>query len=1144
MSQFTSANDISFIRVSVQLDLNDKNQKLYSSGDLRHKLPLKDLVAHYNSDFLDDTEDEFFNFNPSNFPESFIKFRYLIEDELHENEENDLLLYRDLEPWRNVFVKLHIVDDISMSGTTSSIDDNVYCKTIDLKQLSDINTYYDIALNTFKILKQYYKTLKYLKLKSPTDIIVESDEKDIKLDFENIASENSNTYYQLSKAKYKIKNTDLDIQMKSRQMKYKANLLILAGQYQASLTYLNDCIIQFYKNGDFLWLANALEMIIFVILNLIAIPDSNNTISVPHCIDYLIDYDKHAICKDKILKKHDILRVTNDQTKISSDTPRNSSDLQNLHSHSSELVDGNSHSYSRRHEIFPQALPLLIANIYEKLIHYYEYTANETIDFVTPILLNQTIINYLNFLHLSITVSDFNIWLEKLTTIETSLYERCYLQPIENDLLFQLMKFERLNLIKTLPLHQALRWIKMQIIISRVLQTKKNVVLVLFNWISDNKERYNFNLIKIWNEPLTDYLFQLLIENIENKIIAKKIFLLLLNIATDLNLRIKICNLGLQNYNLFNATELLLIFNGIKSWPSSNKSLITSINVIERDAKNPPLPNVQYLKTNENEMVEDEVFNPFRNKDYSRKKKIPVAEYVYIKNETINLELHFFNYYSIDLKVENIKASSNLSNIFKVFEFVPVVLAAKHSTTVYLNLLCIDDFVDGSKEIDEFIIQLSEVRNAEFAMHIQNKKSIILFSVLPEQPLLTNTSIFKTNVNYDSLNDCSHILQNMNAIKFDIFDIEVNTNKTCMNPLAFFNKKRISKAESQLYDYMKNQIIKSIYATFSVIGNGDIKLNVTADFANFKVPFVDKIDFVMKYGIIRNNIKYMSSLAVPWVIDYVENMIITNLEIIPFISIPSEQISLGVSTKNDQIENKESWLNFAEENYDFKWLLLLNVRNISNESISLYFKYADSFQSESFNIESERNKRIIIPIEASLFENDKKNGQTTAFNILMNFNNIIHIMYSKVSEEIKHKMNLLTNIKLEDCYNSQKLVNRQDVEIFLSNNESILSTGQKASIVLKPGLNTLETHHKNVLVSLMVIDTITGKDVLEDDRNTILLNGMRTFNIDSNQDSVTIDCIFLIPGNYEINCLCEIGDDPSRVVKFFSTRPCTLRVIH
>ncbi|OBA26355.1 hypothetical protein HANVADRAFT_53225 [Hanseniaspora valbyensis NRRL Y-1626] len=1150
-------NDITSIKVCVKLNIDYSLNSLELTKILKHKLQLQDLIPFFKSNSIEEEEDETHLFNPSHFPQSFIKFDYYLEDEINENDDNDLLLYHDLEPWRNTFVKLIVEKNIDEKTVfaNGSIEENIYCKAVTIDQLNDIKTYHDIASNTFEILKNYYKSLKYLKLRSPSDILVNSEEPIKRVNFQNNnISENSNTYYQWTKAKYKMNNIDLNIQIQSRIIKFKANLLILAGQYKTALKFLNDCIIQFYKNGDFLWLANSLEMIIFVILNLIALSNTmkegEKDVIVPTCVNYLIDYDKHCICKDKIVKKIHTTTHAIDKNSLSANgvqTPRNSSDAHSLPSRNSESFDTNiQFDPSKKHVIFPQALPLLISNIYDKLIHYCEYTSNEEANFLTPIIFNNTVINYLNFLHLSIKIEDFNKWLNKMTDIEITNFEPNYLQPMQTDLQFQLQKFSKINLINNLPIYHSLRWINLQTSFSDTLSNKRNLIFLVYQWISDNIDSCDFSKARILDEPIESFVYQLILNNLENQTISRKLIMLVLTISSDSNLINKICEIGLRNYENYNSEEQSTLIKGIETWPSYNESLLVSSEVLERNINEADLPVVELLKNtdDEKEFVKDEVFNPFRNKDYSRTEKLPIIEHAYIKNEIISLNLHFRNYYNIDLLINDINVDFPLKEFFEIIDFESTILAARKITKIEIKIKCLMDYSVDTKEIDKFVVKIAEFKNDTILMKILKKPCIHSFKILPEQPLLKNPSTIKSIINFDTFNKCDHLIKNLNTTELEIFNIAINVNNKEMNPLIFFNKKKVNIAETQLYDHMIDQLKQSIKVNYNFVENKDVKLDISLDFMKFQIAHAHKIDIIIKYGLIKENIKYISSLTVPWNLQFNEKLIVTNLEIIPFNTIPSEQISLGeISNEDANVQSKESWMQFIEKNHDFKWLLLLNIRNISKEEIVLKYSYDDIFKSEEFLIDADRNRRVIIPIESSLFDNNTKNGKNTAYNILMNFNNLIHLFYGDMKNFFEYKMNLLSNIKLEDCYNSQKLVNRNDISIYLSKNENILSMGQTATIVLKPGTNIFKNKIQNVLVSLMVIDTITGEDVLQDDKNTVLLNGMRTFNIDGNQEAVTIDCIFLIPGNYEINCLCEIGDDPSRVVKFFSTRAFNVRVV-
>jgi len=133
-------------------------------------------------------------------------------------------------------------------------------------------------------------------------------------------------------------------------------------------------------------------------------------------------------------------------------------------------------------------------------------------------------------------------------------------------------------------------------------------------------------------------------------------------------------------------------------------------------------------------------------------------------------------------------------------------------------------------------------------------------------------------------------------------------------------------------------------------------------------------------------------LNIPIELDYTDSLIIPNFEILPFNLIPSEQISLptvegteehGIpnsskaafnnALKKDDNKEVEKWISFLEKNSNYKWILLLNLRNVTSSAITLNSIYKkefdnnkeDAFKNDAIVINECSNRKVMIPIEAS-----------------------------------------------------------------------------------------------------------------------------------------------------------------------------------
>lgn len=1143
----TAYNDITSIKVLVKntSSVKDINNKLVQQIQLKH------LVPHYkNSNEIENKDDHATLLNPSFYPESFLKFEYTSIS--HDIEE--LLIYHDLEPWRNQLVVLSITDELSSNKKKDCILDNVYYKHMCVNDLNNISQYYTICQNVYEILKNYIRSVSYMKLKSPNNFIIKETKR---IDYlaNSKHTENSNTYYQLTKAKYKINNMDADIQLQSRKLKYIANILMLAGQYKRALEVLDDCVVDLYKNGDFLWLSNALEMVVFCLLNIISITnDKDGEILIPHCIDYLIIYDKHILLKSKILRnvlKHENSDASDNRDSV--DIDRRRQDL---------LEKGHKKSLNI------QSVMFLVVQIYEKVIHYMEYTYDELDNYVTPSILNSTCINYLWLMHESIVHNDMNEFITSITNIKTGTLSKHYLQPIKEDFLLLYKKYEMHGIFKSLDLSDCLRFINLSMKMIDLLPSEKSLIFKYFYFIEKFKNDDGF----INNNLLNNYMFEkmaaLVIKKFkDNKIILKRMIILALKYCSDDRLKTNLANYSIKYHFLFKREEQELIIANLKTWTKEvNSCLLKSYRILERFEAPTVIPKMESLNVIEQTAVVDEVYNPFRNRSNIKDELVEI-KHCFVENEIMIVQFTFNNFLKIDLTLIDVRVnnqdSSNSEHFIKADE-VNSKLGKSAITDVVTKFRCVNGLGDKYIDINDFEFKFEELENLNITAvkpytknHSKNKVLII-----PQIPILDGGESFLLHLDSDCINQEEIIIKRKNSLDLEIFGMRVNVKQYKIHD--FFGKRKLNKSEYELYDYMLTEFYKSL-SLESDVQKDYLKIHLNFNFKDHKVVNVDSFDLIIHYGIISEDVKYSKELVVSVKVEYEDTLIIPNFEILPFNLIPSEQISLEnninqdtsliKTSRVDSTGKQEKWISFLENNSEYKWILLLNLRNISRFDItckSTYKRYIDdkkeSYENIDVLIKTNSNRKIMIPIEASLFNNIADPQKSIAYNILTNFKRNIQIEY--VKNEKHHLVNLMSNLKLEDCYNSQKLVNRQDILITMDDGVNTFKVGEKKKVQLQPKIFNTESQLKmnsrgdNMLISLMVLDIITSEDVLEKE-SIVLINGMRTFNIDqlSQEKMVSIEMLFTAPGSYEINCLCEIGKDPSSVLKYFGTRALTVRVL-
>lgn len=1143
----TVYNDITSIKILVKntSSVNNINQKLIKQIQLKH------IVPYYKNNNEVENKDDYTGFlNPSFYPESFIKFEYANTSQ----DIEDLLIYHDLEPWRNQLVVLTISDDLSSSEKNDRILDNVYYKHISVNDVNDINQYYNICQNVYEILKNYIRSLSYMKLKSPNNFMINKENR-INYFSNSIKTENSNTYYQMTKAKYKINNMDASIQLNSRKLKYTANILMLSGQYKKALEVLDDCIVDFYKNGDFLWLSNALEMVCFCLLNIISITnDKDGEIFIPHCIEYLIMYDKHILLKSKVIKN--VLKHVN----TNASDNRDSVDMDQI---KHEFADK-----GHKNTLNVQGIMFLIVQIYEKLIHYLEYTYDEADNYATPSILSNVYMNYLWFMHQSIVCDDMNDFFTSITNIKTGSLNKFYLQPIREDFLFLYKKYEMYGIFKSLNLRECLRFINLNFNMIDMLQSEKSLILKYFYFVEKFKNDDDF----VNNDELNGIIFKkmadlVLKKFIDNKSIFKRLVVTVLKYCSSDNLKTELANLSLKYHSLFKKEEQELIIASLKTWTNErNTCFLKSYRILKRLDTQTVTPKMEILNVLEQTDVVDEVYNPFRNKSRI-KDEIVENKHCFIENEIMSVEFTFDNYSKIDLTLSDVKINSEeFSNIhhFEKFDDVNNKLCNSSVTRVVVNFKCVNGLSDKYIDINDFEFKFKELQSLKITPirpytknHPKNKVLVI-----PQVPIIGIDEHPFLCLDNDCINMKEIIINRRNSIDLEIFDMKVNVSH--YNIHDFFGKKKLSKSEYELYDYMVAEFHESLHLEAN-IHKDYLKIVLNINFMDYKVVNVESFNITIQYGMISDDVKYTNELVVPVKVEYKESLIIPNFEILPYNLIPSEQISLNTSaihetsftnsSMNDHLNTKEKWILFLENNNEYKWILLLNLRNVSTYDITCKSSYerfngpeSERYENDAVLIKSNSNRKIMIPIEASLFDNITDLQKSIAYNILMNFKRNIKIEY--VKNKKKYLINILSNLKLEDCYNSQKLVNRQDIIITMDDGMNTFKVGEKKRIRLEPKMFNTENNLKvnknggNMLISLMVLDIITSEDVLEKE-NIVLINGMRTFNIDQlNQKKiVSIEILFTTPGSYEINCLCEIGKDPSSVLKYFGTRALTVRVL-
>jgi len=248
-----------------------------------------------------------------------------------------------------------------------------------------------------------------------------------------------------------------------------------------------------------------------------------------------------------------------------------------------------------------------------------------------------------------------NQFLTNFTGIKADLFDSQYLQPIQEDLIYQYKKYEMYNIFKDLSLRESLSFINLHLNMIDQLKNHRTLILKFFCLIDKFKGDDEFLANKILKERIFEKLFNLINnESINNKLILKKLITIIMKYSKNEDTKTKLASLSLQNHFLFNAEEQRLIFADLKHWDNQKDTcLLKSLRILNRSQNQTMLPKIENLAVLEQDDMIDEVYNPFRNRVHAKNEVVEIKHY-FIENEVMSVELTFNNYLKIDLNLHSV----------------------------------------------------------------------------------------------------------------------------------------------------------------------------------------------------------------------------------------------------------------------------------------------------------------------------------------------------------------------------------------------------------------------------------------------------------------------------------------------------------
>ncbi|KAH3900311.1 uncharacterized protein SCODWIG_02586 [Saccharomycodes ludwigii] len=362
-------------------------------------------------------------FNSQGFPAGRIFFNFLAST-IEDDDDESMIFLNDFEPFRKSFVVIGLIHELDnykeeylnnlktkfpniichniINITNSTVNDGIEIKESKyvFVEKSNLETIIcDIARNFLECLEIYYKSYKHVTLRSPGAIGGTSILRTTLSPLAMKRKISDASILQRSKASYKL-NSDNRLKSRARQLKVLANLQLMGGQYHQSLLNFNEAALLSHKMGDYLWLSSALEGISICIILLSYI---NCSVAVPSVIYTLMDVDKvvsetntpNASARPSLSRLNSPRTSTN--SVVISNLAHKSLDKR-ISTDNDHNFTNNNYTNSAKKLISDTCIPLLIKQINDKILHYYDYTLTHNTEFTPQIVYIDTILRFLDFM--------------------------------------------------------------------------------------------------------------------------------------------------------------------------------------------------------------------------------------------------------------------------------------------------------------------------------------------------------------------------------------------------------------------------------------------------------------------------------------------------------------------------------------------------------------------------------------------------------------------------------------------------------------------------------------------------------------------------------------------------------------------------
>lgn len=1134
-------------------------------------------------------------FDPRDFPAGKLTFDFQLSI-LDDDADDSLIFLSDFEPFRKTFVVIGIVDQDTkykseFLETLATKYQNIVCHNIIKIDRAGSNSVSDTENGVFSenrtnlenimaciggrflnCLEKYYKSYQHVTLRSPGAIGGDAVLKPTLSTVSTGKPHSDANYLQRSKANYKM-NTDQNLKSDSRQIKILANFCLLSGQYTKALMHFNEAALESHKSGDYLWLASSLEGISICI---VLLAEAQYSLPIPSAVEHLISFDKHLICLDYARSGTPTPSSSerNSLSRVASPRPSTSKFVSPFKDQPDKTEDSASTSKEKLHLISYISIPLLLKIINDKIVHYYNYTLAHPTEFTPQVVYVDTLLRFLQFLQASSYMENIELALKNVVqysadaSVLSSSKEAYYFAYDKNSIYDYTAKILDFDITKMSVFQQLKLYVSITTTFKKVGFHKKHLLFLKKIVILLLKQKRP--IFMEWEgQPIHLYLFEHAYKSLQKSevwgLLEKSFLMSSISLASmyndhkrafDWSLAVlKLANRYLSEFEQIKLLNEYILPSELQKqtqlFDYNSGGLLKDLMVLTAPSKeNLPIKiALEEQKAAEMLNKNETLFNPFeylKNEEHDDG-KVQVNLLSLLVGEEATLEVVLENPFKFDLPITSINLGDNESEYFSLdtltFESESCVIPAQSMETVFLKLTVVkagSGVLLQKLKIGVFAFKPIECENIEKLKNINGTKQQTQYELIPHQPDLAVASPPKPLI----IQEGSYSNISLFVVNKSLLENAKVFSTTVVLPKLFDTKNNKKLNAADLYE--QNLLLQNLTKSFKfeksteLVKSGEsLEIKCFLNMKSFgSIPEnFEAFQLEIEYG--RNDIhpEYEKRLKIPIHVSILKNLELTNLEILPYQPDQnSAMLTSGFEIPESIEKNTEDWFRFAQSCKENKWLLFLDIRNTWVEPVALRLHYDNVFHSDEHTLSSKQSRRFVVPITNKLFEENidslipNSKVKSPLFWIRENLIKMVKCSWKcKEMGEKEGVLDLRRYISLADC--------KRFTNMIQENNISLSIDPQKQHIVGEQIGLSLKTSRVPCKVSLMVLDSITGRSVLN--TNTVLLNGSKSFRM--TQECLQVSLTFTEAGSFEINCALEHGELSAPQI-VFGSEPVVIKV--